>query len=94
MDPNCKPPALGPRRWLRLAWRVVRLPLIAYFVVLLVMMFFEESFVFVPSKFPNGDWQPRGLAFETASDLLPRDVRPALHPSALPLKSGFPDTQQ
>ena len=65
-DPPAEPPAAGPRRWLRRAWRVVRLPLAAYLVVVLVMMFLEERMIFVPSKFPAGDWRPWGLVFEDA----------------------------
>lgn len=29
-------------------------------------MLFEESFIFLPSRFPSGDWQPAGLEFEDA----------------------------
>jgi fermentation-respiration switch protein FrsA (DUF1100 family) len=45
---------------------VVRLPLAAYLVVVLAMMFLEERLIFVPSKFPAGDWRPWGLVFEDA----------------------------
>jgi len=49
-----------------LAWRILRLPLIAYIVVLLGMMFLEESLVFLPSDSASGDWNPPGLAIEDA----------------------------
>jgi hypothetical protein len=35
-------------------------------VVLLIMMFFEEAFVFVPQRYPAGDWHPQGIRFEDA----------------------------
>lgn len=47
-------------------WRVLRVLLVGYLLILLLMMLFEESFVFFPSKYPEGDWQPRGLKFEDA----------------------------
>ncbi len=37
-----------------------------YLVVLGVMMFFEESFIFFPARYPEGEWQPKGLVFEDA----------------------------
>jgi fermentation-respiration switch protein FrsA (DUF1100 family) len=61
-----QPPAARSRRWLGRAWRVVRLLLIGYLVLLLVMSFFEESFVFVPLNYAEDDWHPRGLVFEEA----------------------------
>ena len=30
-------------------------------------MIFEESFIFLPTKYPHGDWQPEGLDFEDIS---------------------------
>ena len=46
---------------------MVRLPAIAYLCVVLVMMFLEESLIFVPVKYPEGDWHPPGLAIEEAN---------------------------
>jgi len=40
--------------------------LVAYLALLLFLMFFEESLIFVPAKYPDGDFQPPGLAFEDA----------------------------
>jgi uncharacterized protein len=48
------------------AWRILRLPLIAYLFVLLGMRFFEESLIFVPSDSASGVWNPPGLAVEDA----------------------------
>src|SRR5262245_34707273 len=50
----------------RRVWRVVRVVLIAYLLIVVLMMFLEESFVFFPTKYPDGDWKPSGLAFEDA----------------------------
>ncbi|MBN2474448.1 MAG: alpha/beta hydrolase [Pirellulales bacterium] len=50
-----------------IAWRVARLaliPLVAYLLVVVLMMLFEESFIFFPSRFPEGNWNPPGLDFE------------------------------
>jgi len=59
----------------RIARRIGRwllVPSLAYVLVMVVMMFFEESFIFFPSRYPAGDWQPDGLTFEdvffTAAD--------------------------
>ncbi len=51
--------------WRRL-WRIVRWPLLAYFIVLLLAMLFEQRLIFFPLKFPDGDWNPVGLAVEDA----------------------------
>jgi len=45
-----------PLRWLT----------VLYLVVLLAFMALEDSLLFFPSKYPEGDWSPRGLAFEDA----------------------------
>jgi hypothetical protein len=55
-----------PRRWLGSAWRVVRVLLVGYLLALLVMSFFEDSFIFVPSNYAEDDWRPPGLEFEEA----------------------------
>lgn len=50
----------------RLAWRCLRTLLVAYGGVLVSLMWFENSLVYFPSKYPEGDWQPIGLQFEDA----------------------------
>jgi hypothetical protein len=50
----------------RRTWRLIRLLLIAYSIVLVLMMFMENSLLYFPTKFPDGDWQPPGLRFEDA----------------------------
>ena len=47
-------------------WRVGRTILIAFLVVVVAAMFLEESLVYFPVAYPEGDWQPEGLAFEDA----------------------------
>lgn len=49
-----------------ISWRAGRILLIAYLVFLLVMKYFENSLVFVPTKFPGGNWAPWGIAVEDA----------------------------
>src|SRR5690349_19367064 len=48
------------RRW----WRVVRLPLIAYLVVALLMMFLETNLVYPIPPLSQGDWQPTSFHYE------------------------------
>lgn len=52
----------------RLAWwqRLLLLPLVIYLFVLGCLMIFEERLLFVPSRYPAGDWRPR-FAFEDAT---------------------------
>ncbi len=50
-------------------WRLYRLvlnPVIFYIALLVVMSFLENSLIFAPSVYPEGIWNPRGLAFEDA----------------------------
>ncbi len=53
-------------------WTLLRRVLIVYLSLVLLMMLFENSLVYFPSRYPDGNWQPQGLAFEdaefTASD--------------------------
>ncbi len=50
----------------RSAARVVVGFVIAYLLVVVFMMFREESFLYFPDKYPEGDWHPAGLEFEDA----------------------------
>jgi uncharacterized protein len=47
-------------------FRLVRLGLVAYLLLLLIIMIFEESLIYFPSRYPQGDWQPPGVSFEDA----------------------------
>ncbi len=54
------------RAW-PLAWRLARfaaIVLIGYLVILLSMMLFEEALIFLPIRYPEGDWHPPVLAYE------------------------------
>ncbi len=52
--------------WVRAGLRLFRALAIAYLLALVVLMFFEERMIFIPSRYPEGDWRPRGLAVEDA----------------------------
>jgi hypothetical protein len=54
------------KSWRRRILRLIRSAAIVYLLVVVCMMFLEESLIFFPSKYPEGDWRPRGLAFEDA----------------------------
>jgi len=56
--PSSKPLAL----W----WRVLRAFLVAYLLLLLMLMWLENSLIYFPAKYPAGWWNPRGLQFEDA----------------------------
>lgn len=45
-------------------WRILREVLVAYLLILLVLMFLEDSLIFIPSPYPEGNWHPAGLRFE------------------------------
>ena len=53
------------------AWRIVRLPLIAYLVVLLMLMFLERTLVYPASQYPSGNWNPTTIPFEDADFFAP-----------------------
>ncbi len=46
--------------------RWVGILLLAYVLIVLAMMFLENSLIFFPAKYPDGDWNPPGLVFEDA----------------------------
>jgi pimeloyl-ACP methyl ester carboxylesterase len=62
------PPSTAPKK--RTLWGVVRRIILGlilcYVAVIALLMIFEESLIFFPSKYPDGFWQPRGLHFEDA----------------------------
>lgn len=55
-----------PRRIRRLAWWLSSRVAVVYFGLMVVAMFFEERLIFFPSRYPEGDWDPRGLTVEDA----------------------------
>jgi uncharacterized protein len=52
--------------WRRRILRLIRSAAIVYLVVMVCMMLLEDSLIFFPSKYPEGDWKPWGLTFEDA----------------------------
>lgn len=64
------PAGVAPRRPARslprrLLWFAVGLVGI-FLLLIVVMMFLEESLIFFPARYPDGDWNPAGLVFEDA----------------------------
>ena len=59
-------PAARRGRWLGLAWRVGRWPVIFYLLIIVLMMLAEDRMVFVPAPYPGGNWHPEGLLIEDA----------------------------
>jgi len=53
----------GPRFLRRLASIAAAL-LIGYLLILVLMMLFEESLIFLPMRYPEGDWHPAMLEHE------------------------------
>lgn len=63
----------GARGWPRPAraavrslWRFARPVLVVYFSLALLLMIFEERLIFIPSRYPAGDWEPPNLHVEDA----------------------------
>ncbi len=61
------PPRSRTGRVIRAVGRALRIALLVYLGILLLMMFFENSLLFFPSKYPEGDWNPRGMTVEDAN---------------------------
>jgi fermentation-respiration switch protein FrsA (DUF1100 family) len=60
-------PPLGAARGR--GWRIVRLalvPVLLYLMVVVYMLAMENSLIYFPSVYPEGFWNPPGLAFEDA----------------------------
>lgn len=50
----------------RRVWRGAKIVAVAYVIILVLMMLFEEKLIFIPSKYPDGDWNAAGLPVEDA----------------------------
>ena len=65
-------PSPTTKRPLSCAWRIVCVVLLFYLFAAMFVMIFEDSFIFLPARYPEGDWNPSGLQFTdvtfTASD--------------------------
>jgi uncharacterized protein len=48
-------------RWLKIVFGAV---LSGYLVMMVMLMFLEESMIFFPSKYPEGNWAPTELTYE------------------------------
>lgn len=47
-------------------WRAGAAALLGYLIVVVVAMFLEDSLIYFPVAYPEGDWQPPGLDIENA----------------------------
>jgi uncharacterized protein len=56
----------GRSTWYDFAWRICRTLLVAYLMVLLLMMYFENSLIYFPMNFADDDWSPPGISLEEA----------------------------
>lgn len=56
----------GGRAFLDGLWRYLRPVLIVYLIIVLIFMFCENWLIYFPSRYPDGDWQPRGFPCEDA----------------------------
>lgn len=66
-DNVAKAPRRSPARGcLSLIWRFIRGVLVIYLSVVLIAMFLENTLIFYPSLYPEGQWNPKGLKFEDA----------------------------
>lgn len=59
----------NPRAWLQSTavkwlWRIARIPIVAYLVVLLVLLFLENSLIYPAPRYPAGDWVATHLPHE------------------------------
>ena len=63
---DIKPPRTAWQSRYNMAWRAVRLFLIAYLFVLLAMMQFENSLIYFPLNYPEDNWHPPGITLEDA----------------------------
>ena len=63
---NSAEPTRCCKSWLCRGWRILRPPLVACLVLLVLLMLFEETFIFRPMKYPAGFGKVEGLELEDA----------------------------
>lgn len=72
--PEATPAWTSIRRWRKIV-AILLVPVVCCLALAVLCMIFEEQFIFFPSRYPQGDWNPAGLKFEdaqfTASDGTP-----------------------
>src|SRR5689334_17708156 len=47
-----------------IGFRIARSLALVYVGIVVIMMFLEPSLVYVPTRYPGGNWQPSNLEFE------------------------------
>jgi fermentation-respiration switch protein FrsA (DUF1100 family) len=60
------PTAVARPRWRRNLARLALFVGTIYLAIVILMSMQLDSLIFFPSRYPEGDWQPRGLRFEDA----------------------------
>lgn len=65
-SPTARPAGRPRPRWYQTCSRVAAGLAITYLLILVLFMIFEESLIFFPSRYPEGDWRPQGLPLEDA----------------------------
>ncbi len=58
--------AVGGSRGLGRLWCAIRVALTVYLLVVLAAMILEDSLIYFPLRYPEGDWRPADLRFEDA----------------------------
>ena len=74
-SPTATPPARSKRRWFSIRWRYLAALVGGYLACMGVLMLLEESLIFFPSPYPEGDWEPHGLDLEDAWFTSPEGLR-------------------
>jgi fermentation-respiration switch protein FrsA (DUF1100 family) len=62
-------------RWYHIRWPYLLALGLGYLACVGLVMILEESFIFFPSRYPEGDWQPGWLSFEDAWFTSPDGLR-------------------
>jgi len=62
--PRKTPRRVTPQDVARSLWRAVRVILVAYFIVLLLLVYLENSLVFLPHPYPHGRWNAERFGAE------------------------------
>jgi uncharacterized protein len=62
------PKSVKPKmpRWLRCLLRIVLVAGATYGILAACLMYLENAMIYFPSRYPEGDWHPQGLAVEDA----------------------------
>jgi uncharacterized protein len=63
---SCRPGDAGSWRLWASVWYAFRVALIAFLLIVVAAMFLEDSLIYFPLAYPEGDWKPSGLTFEDA----------------------------